>query len=81
MKRLVVIAVVLIAYLRFAAGPLLDPYMEPAGQIVLAIPLAMWVACVMWLRRLCRYEAPRRYRIVGSTPLPPPLAPPRGPAR
>jgi signal transduction histidine kinase len=79
MKRLVVIAVALIAYLRFAAGPLLDPYATPAGQIVLAIPLGMWVACVMWLRRMCRYEEPRRYRIVGSTPLPPPLVPPLAP--
>jgi hypothetical protein len=75
MKRLVVIAVALIAYLRFAAGPLLDPYATPAGQVVLAIPLGMWIACLAWLRRMCRYEAPRRYRIIGSTPLPPPVFP------
>lgn len=88
MKRLVVIAAALIAYLRFAAGPLLDPYATPAGQVVLAIPLGLWMVCVMWLRTMCRYEMPRRYRIVGSTPLPPPhlsslaaLAEPRGGSR
>jgi hypothetical protein len=66
MKRLIVIAIVLIAYLKFAAGDLLDAYGTPAGQVVLMIPLAMWAACVLWLRSLCRYEAPTRYRIVGS---------------
>jgi Flp pilus assembly protein TadB len=62
MKRLVVIAIVLIAYLRVAAGPLLDPYSTPAGQVVLVVPLAMWAGCVAWLRRLCRYEMPARAR-------------------
>lgn len=62
MKRLVVIAVVLVAYLRLAAGPLLDPYATPAGQVVLIVPLAMWAGCVAWLRRLCRYEMPDRAR-------------------
>jgi tight adherence protein B len=62
MKRLVVIAIVLIAYLRVAAGPLLDPYSTPAGQVVLVVPLAMWAGCVAWLRRLCRYEMPARTR-------------------
>jgi hypothetical protein len=66
MKRLVIIAAVLIAYLRFAAGDLLDAYSTPAGQLVLLVPLAMWMGCVLWLRSLCRYETPARYRIVGS---------------
>ena len=69
MKRLVVIAVVLIAYLRLAAGTLLDPYGSAVGQMVLTVPLAMWVGCIAWLRRLCRYELPRRYRVVGSAPV------------
>jgi len=60
MKRLVIIGVVLIGYLRFAAGDLLDAYDTPTGQIVLALPLALWTACVVWLRRLCRYDAPAR---------------------
>ncbi len=64
MKHLVVIGVILVVYLRFAAGDLLDPYSTPAGQVVLALPLAMWGGCIMWLRSLCRYELPQRYRIV-----------------
>jgi hypothetical protein len=67
MKRLVIIAAVLVAYLRFAAGDLLDPYASVGGQLFLLIPLAMWCGCVLWLRSLCRYEAPQRYRIIGST--------------
>lgn len=66
MKRLVVIAVVLIAYLRLAGGDVLQPYGTAAGQMFLLIPLAMWTGCVLWLRSLCRYEPPQRYRIVGS---------------
>jgi hypothetical protein len=61
MKRLVVIAAVLVAYLRFAAGDLLTPYGSAVGQVVLLVPLAMWVGCVLWLRSLCTYELPRRY--------------------
>lgn len=64
MKRLVVIGVVLVGYLRFAAGDLLQPYDTPVGQVVLLLPLGMWVGCVLWLRSLCRYDMPRRYRIV-----------------
>lgn len=62
MQRLVVIALVLIAYLRLAAGSLLDPYTTPTGQVVLLIPLAMWTGCIVWLRSLCRYELPTRQR-------------------
>lgn len=66
MTRLVVIAALLIGYLRLAAGELLDPYGTPVGQLVLLLPLALWGGCIMWLRSLCRYEAPDRYRIAGS---------------
>ena len=66
MKRLVVIGAVLVAYLRFAAGDLLDAYDSPTGQAVLLLPLGMWAGCIVWLRRLCRYEQPRRYRIGGA---------------
>lgn len=61
MRRLVVIAVVLVAYLRLAAGDLLEPYGSGSGQVVLAVPVAMWVGCVLWLRSLCTYELPRRH--------------------
>ena len=66
MQRLVVIAALLVAYLRFAGGSLLDPYRTPAGQLFLLVPMAMWAGCVLWLRSLCRYEVPHRYRIVGA---------------
>jgi hypothetical protein len=60
MQRLVVIGALLVTYLRFAGGDLLDPYDTPVGQVVLFIPLAMWLGCVLWLRSLCRYDLPRR---------------------
>jgi hypothetical protein len=66
MTRLVVIAALLIGYLRLAAGELLDPYGTPAGQLVLLLPLSLWGGCIVWLRSLCRYESPDRYRIAGS---------------
>lgn len=63
MQRLVVIGALLVAYLRFAGGDLLDPYGTPVGQVVLFIPLAMWLGCVLWLRSLCRYDLPNRRRV------------------
>ncbi len=60
MQRLVVIGALLVAYLRFAGGDLLDPYDTPVGQMVLFVPLGMWMGCVLWLRSLCRYELPGR---------------------
>jgi hypothetical protein len=63
MKRLVVIGLALIAYLRFAAGDLLDPYGTATGQVVLLLPLAMWAGCVLWLRGLCRDQLPRTNRL------------------
>jgi len=71
MKRLVAIAAFLVAYLRFAAGDLLEPYGTATGQIVLLVPLAMWTGCVLWLRSLCRDHLPRteRLRTTASVPL------------
>lgn len=63
MKRLVVIGALLVAYLRVAAGDLLQPYDTPVGQVVLLLPIGMWAGCVLWLRSLCRYDMPRRTRI------------------
>ena len=67
MKRLVILGGLLVAYLRLVGGDLLTPYDSAVGQAVLLLPLGMWTGCVVWLRSLCRYELPRRYRIVGST--------------
>ncbi len=66
MTRLVVIATILIGYLRLAAGELLEPYGTVTGQLVLALPLTLWAGCILWLRGLCRYEVPHRYRVSGS---------------
>jgi len=66
MKRLVIIGALLVGYLQFAGGDLLQPYDSAAGQLVLLLPLSMWLGCVLWLRSLCRYELPQRYRVVGS---------------
>ena len=66
MKRLVLIGALLVGYLRFAGGDLLAPYGTPAGQLILALPLGMWLGCVLWLRSLCAYDVPRRYQIAGS---------------
>ena len=63
MTRLVVIAAVLVGFLRIVSGELLAPYGTPAGQLVLLVPLSLWAGCVLWLRSLCRYEVPGRYRI------------------
>lgn len=60
MRRLVYIGGGLVAYLRVAAADLLAPYSTPAGQMALALPLAMWAGCIVWLRSLCRYELPAR---------------------
>ena len=31
----------------------------PEGQVVLLLPLGMWVGCELWLRSLCGYEQVR----------------------
>lgn len=66
MKRLVLIGALLIAYLRFAGGGLLDPYGTATGQIMLVLPLGMWMGCVLWLRSLCGYDTPPRHRVPSS---------------
>ena len=66
MKRLVVIGCVLVAYLRLAGGDLLQPYDTAVGQIVLLLPLSMWLGCILWLRSLCRYDTVPRARAARS---------------
>jgi tight adherence protein B len=63
MQRLVIIGALLVGYLRFAGGDLLQPYDTAVGQLVLLVPLGMWLGCVLWLRSLCGYELPRRSRL------------------
>ncbi|MCB1002328.1 MAG: hypothetical protein KDB40_23750 [Acidimicrobiales bacterium] len=66
MTRLVAIAALMVGGLRLVAHELLEPYGTPTGQLVLLLPLALWGACIMWLRSLCRYDQSGRYRIAGS---------------
>lgn len=66
MKRLVLIGAALVGYLKVAGGDLLAPYDTAVGQAVLVLPLSMWLGCIVWLRSLCRYELPARYRVVGA---------------
>jgi len=63
MKRLMVIGALLVAYLRFAGGDLLDPYDTAMGQVVLLFPLGLWLGCILWLRSMCRYDLPARGRV------------------
>ena len=63
MKRLMVIGALLVAYLRFAGGDLLDPYDTAVGQMVLLFPLGLWLGCILWLRSMCRYDLPARGRV------------------
>jgi tight adherence protein B len=58
-----VIGAVLVLYLKVAGGDLLAPYDTPTGQVMLAIPLALWLGCILWLRSLCRYEVARGTRV------------------
>lgn len=67
MKRLVLIGALLVGYLKVAGGDLLAPYDTAVGQVVLVLPLSMWLGCIFWLRSLCRYELPARYRVAGAT--------------
>jgi Flp pilus assembly protein TadB len=63
MRRLIVIAIGIIGFLRITSAELLEPLRTPPGQAWLALPLGVWVACLWWLRRLSRYEVRRRYRL------------------
>jgi hypothetical protein len=63
MNRLVVIGALLVAYLKVAGGDLLSPYDTPVGQVMLAIPLVLWLGCILWLRSLCHYEPTRGTRV------------------
>jgi hypothetical protein len=58
-KAMVGIGLAIVAYLSFASG-LLGYYRTPVGQLVLAIPVSLWVVTFWWLRRLSAYELPTR---------------------
>ena len=45
------------------AGNLVAPYRSAAGQAWLIIPCTLWAICLIWLRRLTRYDLGVRYRL------------------
>ena len=63
MRRLVTLTVLFVAGLAVFASDLLSPYRTVSGQIWLLIPCAMWATCLVWLRRLTRYDLGTRYRL------------------
>ncbi len=59
--RLVIIIVVTVGVGLYVLNrPLLEPYSNPAGQVVLAIVGGIWVAAAIWLQRLTRIPEPTR---------------------
>jgi hypothetical protein len=63
MRRLILIAAGIVGFLRLTSSELLEPLGTPAGQAWLVVPLGVWAGCLWWLRRLSRYQLPRRYRL------------------
>ncbi len=63
MQRLVLLTVAFIGLLVVFSPDLVAPYRTVKGQIWLVIPVGVWAACLVWLRRLMRYEAGTRYRL------------------
>ena len=58
-KAMVGIGLAIVVYLSVASS-LLTYYSTPAGQLVLALPVSLWVVTFWWLRRLSAYELPAR---------------------
>lgn len=63
MRRLIAIVVVFVAALRFFAEAMVEPYSEPVGQVWLVLPVSIWIGCLVWMRRLTRYDLGARYRL------------------
>ena len=63
MRRLIGIVIAFIAALYFFAPTLLEPYRDPLGQLWLLVPVAIWTLCLVFMRRLTRYDLGERYRL------------------
>ncbi|MFN3255470.1 MAG: type II secretion system F family protein [Ilumatobacter sp.] len=63
MRRLVTLTILFVAGLTIFASDLMSPYRTVAGQIWLLIPCGLWGTCLVWLRRLTRYDLGTRYRL------------------
>ena len=56
-----VCALSVVAVVVFARTAFLEPYRSPAGQAVLAGIFAVFIAAVVWARRLATYQRPARF--------------------
>lgn len=63
------VTVLFVVGLRLFNPTYVEPYGSPVGQVVLTFVLGFFVAGILWLRRLSRFETPERFlrsRAVGS---------------
>lgn len=63
------VTVLFVVGLRLFNPAYVEPYGSPVGQVVLAVVLGFFVAGILWLRRLSRFETPERFlrsRTVGA---------------
>lgn len=63
------VTVLFVVGLRLFNPAYVEPYGSPVGQVVLAFVLGFFVAGILWLRRLSRFETPERFlrsRTVGA---------------
>lgn len=67
-KAMMLLATAIIAYL-WLVGRIAEYYRTPAGQVTLALPVATWVLSLAWMRRLARYELPRRVLQRSASPV------------
>ena len=58
-KAMIVLAAAIIGYL-WLVGRVATYYRSSPGQLLLALPVATWALSLGWMRRLARYELPRR---------------------
>jgi Flp pilus assembly protein TadB len=63
MRRLIAIVIAFIAGLLVFAPTIVEPYSEPVGQFWLIIPVSIWAGCLVWMRRLTKYDLGTRYRL------------------
>lgn len=63
MRRLIAIVIAFIAGLIAFAPTIVEPYTGAVGQFWLVIPVLIWGGCLVWMRRLTKYDLGTRYRL------------------
>jgi Flp pilus assembly protein TadB len=63
---LAVCAVAVVSIILFARSDFLAPYRTATGQLVLAAIFAVFIAAVVWARRLASYQRPPRFLTIRS---------------